>query len=120
MTQTPQEHFAGHPVALAAYARVRAVLDPLGPYDVRVTASQVAFRRRRGFAWLWLPGRYLAHPGADVVLTLALGRHDASPRFKEVVHPARGHWMHHVEVHDAADLDGEVAGWLAEAYERAG
>jgi hypothetical protein len=28
-------------------------------------------------------------------------------------------WMHHLEVRSEADLDGEVNGWLAEAYSQA-
>lgn len=86
----------------------------------RVTASQVALRRRRGFAWLWLPERYLRRPVAEVVLSIALGRHDPSPRFKEVVRPARAHWMDHLEVGGPAEIDDEVAAWLREAAARAG
>lgn len=112
--------FAGHPVAQAVFDRVRSVLADAGGCTVRVSRSQVAFRRRRGFAYLWLPGQYLARPAADVVLTVALGRHDGSPRWKQVVHPSRAHWIHHLEVHDPADIDEEVAGWLREAAGRAG
>jgi hypothetical protein len=36
-----------------------------------------------------------------------------------VVTPYPGRWMHHLEVHDATDLDPEVAGWLASAYDAA-
>jgi hypothetical protein len=116
----PEEHLAGHPLALAVLARVRAALDELGPYDVRVSKSQIAFRRRRGFAYLWLPGRYLRKPTAEVVLSLALGRHDPSPRFKQVVRASPAHWMHHLEVHGVDELDDEVVDWLREAAERAG
>jgi hypothetical protein len=55
-----------------------------------------------------------------VVLSLALGRHDSSPRWKQVAHPARDVWMHHLEVHAPDDLDGEVLAWLREAYDHAG
>lgn len=96
-----------------------SVLQGLGGCSIRVTRSQAAFRRRRGFAYLWLPGRYLRRPSAEVVLSVALRRRDPSPRWKEVAHPARAHWMHHL-VHDPADIDSEVAGWLREAAERAG
>jgi hypothetical protein len=51
---------------------------------------------------------------------VALGRHDPSPRFKEVAHPSWSHWIHHLEVRSAEDLDDEVAVWLREAAERAG
>jgi hypothetical protein len=114
----PEEFFAGHPVALAAFLRVRSVLERLGPLDIRTTKSQVAFRRSRGFAYLWLPGQYLTDPTADVVLSIALGRHDPSPRFKEVAHPSPKHWMHHLEIDDPEDVDDEVVGWLREAAER--
>jgi len=116
----PEEFFAGHPLALAVFAKVRSILEALGPVDIRTSKSQVAFRRKRGFAYLWLPGRYLDKPAADVVLTLALGRQHSSPRFKEVAHPSPNHWMHHLEVNDAADIDDEVASWLREAAERSG
>ena len=116
----PEAFFAGHPFALEVYRRVHSMLAPMGPFEVRVSKSQVAFRRRRGFASLWLPGRYLAAPRAEVVLSIALGRHDPSGRFKEVVHPARLHWMHHLEVRDLAEVDAEVEHWLKEAFDRAG
>jgi hypothetical protein len=114
------EFFAGSPLGRAVFDRVAGLLGADGGCAVTVSKSQVAFRRRRAFAWLWLPGRWLTRPAADVVLSVSLGRHDPSPRFKEVVHPARAHWMHHLEVTDLADVDDEVAGWLREAADRAG
>jgi hypothetical protein len=108
-----EEWFAEHPEALPVYLRVRELLEPVGPYDVRVTKSQVTFRRRRGFAYLWLPGMYVAND--VVVVSVALGRRIDSDRLKEVVQPRPGLWMHHLEVHDLDDLDDEVAGWLGEA-----
>jgi len=117
---TVEEFFAGHPVARAVFDRVREVADGLGGYDLRVGRSQVAFRRARGFAYVWIPGRYLRHPDADVVLSIPLGRHDDSPRFKEVAHPSPKVWMHHLEVRDVAEIDDEVRGWLAEAATGAG
>lgn len=116
----PEEVLAGEPVALAALARVREALEVGGPVEARASKSQVAFRRRRAFAWLWRPGRYLAGPVAPAVLSIALGRHEPSPRFKEVVHPSPRHWIHHLEIRDPGDLDAEVLAWLAEAAARAG
>jgi hypothetical protein len=117
---TPEEFLEGHPEAYAVYARVRELLDRAGPYEVRVSKSQVAFRRRRGFAYLWLPGQYLRQPAAEVVLSVVLGRRDDSPRWKEVVQPSPHHWMHHLEVTDLGALDGELEAWLREAAGRAG
>ena len=36
-----------------------------------------------------------------------------------MVHPAAAQWMHHLEIHDAAEIDDEVAAWLREAADRA-
>lgn len=117
---TPEELLVSE-LGLAALARVRAVLADSFPDVVeRTTRSQVAFRRRRGFAYLWRPGQYLRHPAADVVLSLAFPEEVPSERFKEVVHPAATTWMHHLEVHTVADLDDEVAGWLRRAAGAAG
>jgi hypothetical protein len=113
------EHFRGAPVALAAYRRVREVLTDVDGVEVRVSRSQVALRRRRGFAWLWLPGRYLAHPRSEVVLSVALARRDPSPRWAQVAHPAPRQWVHHLDVNGVDDVDGEVGGWLHEAAARA-
>ena len=115
----PEDLFAGYPVALAVLVRVLALADALGGCEVRTTTSQVALRRRRGFAYLWRPGQYLAAPGAEIVLTVVLDHRDDSPRWKEVVQPSPRHWTHHLEVHDVADIDDEVARWLREAADLA-
>lgn len=122
MTRPPGAEvlFADSPLGLSALDRVATILDGIGPVQVRTTRSQVAFRHRRGFAWLWLPGRWLRHPGAEVVLSIGLPRHDPSARWKQVVEPRPGRWMHHLELRDVEDLDAEVAGWLAEAWAAAG
>jgi hypothetical protein len=120
-SEVPVEEFlAGHSLAREVHERVSSLLDGIGPVTARATLSQLAYRRRRAFAWLWLPGTWLARPADDVVLTIALGRHDPSPRFKEVAHPSPRHWVHHLEVRALTDLDDDVAAWLREAYERAG
>jgi hypothetical protein len=79
--------------------------------------SEAAFRRGVGFAYLWPSGRWLRNPTGKVVLSIALPRRDLSPRFKEVAHPAKRVWMHHLEVHRVEDLDHEVQARLREAYD---
>ncbi|GMU40911.1 MAG: hypothetical protein AMXMBFR23_17770 [Chloroflexota bacterium] len=98
---------------------VRAAVMAVGPAEVRVTKSQVAFSHRRGFAWAWTPDRYLGAEVAPLVLSVSLDRLDVSRRWKEVVRVPGDHWMHHLELRDASEVDAEVAGWLAEAWEAA-
>ena len=118
--QTPEELFAAHPVPLAVVHRVRGVLTAWPDVEVRTSRSQVSYRRCRGFAYVWRPGQYLGRPAAPAVLSIALGRTDPSPRFKEVVHPSPMHWLHHLEITTADEVDAEVASWLVEAAGRAG
>jgi hypothetical protein len=111
---------ADFPVGLTAFHTVDAWLADRGECELRVARTQVSWARRRGFAFLWLPGAWLAHPGADVVLTIGLLRRDRSPRWKEVTESRPGLFVHHLELHDASDLDSEVEHWLEEAFESAG
>lgn len=107
--------FDGFPETLAICGAVREAVDELGAASVTVSKSQVAFRRRRGFAYIWRPGQYVANP-VPAVLSLALPRELASDRFKSVVHPAPRVWMHHLEL----ERPEQVVEWLAEAYVAAG
>jgi Domain of unknown function (DUF5655) len=115
----PMALLDGHPVATSVYERLRSCLVDFEPFEVRTSKSQIAFRRKRGFAYLWLPGQYLKNPDAEVVLSIVLGRHDPSGRFKEVAHPGTHHWMHHLELEGPDEIDEEVLEWLREAIERA-
>ena len=105
--------------AHSLFDAVRSLIEALGPVDLRVTKSQVAFSRRRAFAWAWMPDRYLRGETAPLVLSIALSRRDESPRWKEAVEPRPGRWMHHLELRSADELDDEVRAWLTEARDAA-
>ncbi len=113
------EYFAGYDEAHLIFDTLRATIEALGPTELRVSKSQVAFRRRTAFAWAWIPGKYLHGHTAPLVLTLALRRHDTSPRWKEIVEPAPGRSTHHLELFTPADIDDLVLTWLHEAWDLA-
>lgn len=115
---TLDEFFAGYEGAQPIFDALHAALETLGPVEVRVTRSQVAFRRRRPFAWAWVPARYLGR-GAPLVLTLSFDHPHRSPRWKEIVEPAPGRFTHHLELWAADEIDDEVRGWLREAWNAA-
>lgn len=112
--------FADQAASRALFEAVWDLLAGIGPAELRVSKSQIAFRRRMGFAWVWMPGRYLRGSTAPLVLTVGLRRRDASPRWKEIVEPAAGRFTHHLELWDTGDVDDEVRTWLCEAWEGAG
>jgi hypothetical protein len=98
---------------------VRSAIASIGPATMRVTTSQVAFRRRLAFAWTWMPGQYLRGKTAPLVLTIGLERRDESARWKEVVEPRPGRFTHHLELRSAEEVDDEVLDWLREAWDQA-
>jgi hypothetical protein len=116
---TPDEYFEGHTESRNLFESLRAAIESIGAVDIRVTKSQIAFYRRKPFAWAWIPGKYLHGRGAPLVLTLSFDRRDLSPRWKEIVEPAPGRFTHHLEVNSGADVDDQVRGWLREAWTKA-
>jgi len=117
---TLDEYFVGRDESRRIFDALHSAVDEVGSVELRVTKSQVAFRRRTGFAWAWIPQMYLAGRVAPLVLSVSLRRRDDSPRWKEVVEPYPGRFMHHLELRDPGEIDAEVRGWLAEAGESAG
>jgi hypothetical protein len=116
---TLDEFFEGFEESRPLFDAVRDAAEAAGPCTIRVTKSQVAFIRARAFAWAWVPGRYLGSGHAPLVLSLALCRRDSSTRWKQVVEPCPGRFMHHLEIRDVGDVDEEARSWVREAGEEA-
>ena len=116
--RSPEELFDGYPDGLAICRRIQKVLSDLGDVSVAVSKSQVAFRRRKAFAFVWRPAQYVSSD-VPAVLSLALPYEIGSDRFKEIAHPAPTVWMHHLELRDVSEVDDQVRGWLVNAYENA-
>jgi hypothetical protein len=111
--------FSGQEAARAIFNAVRRAVAEIGPYELRVSKSQVAFRLSRTFAIAWMPAQYLRRKAAPLVLTVSLSYRHPSLRWKEIVQPAPGRFTHHLELYDPAEVDEEVLGWLKEAWETA-
>ena len=116
---TLDDFFQGHAVSRSIFAAVYGAIEAIGPTELRISKSQVAFWRRQSVARVWLPGQYLHGKSAPLVLTLSFRQRDSSPRWKEIVEPAPGHFTHHLELYTIADIDDEVGNWLREAWNAA-
>ncbi len=114
------EFFDGHPDSRALFELVRQAIESIGPAEMGVSKSQISWRRRINFAFVWMPGMYLKRSTVPLVLTVDLRRRDPSPRWKEVVEPYPGRFTHHLELRSEAQIDEEVKGWLREAWDQAG
>ena len=117
---TIDEFFSGRPLSRSLFDALVDAMTGVGQAEVRVSKSQVAFWRKSAFAWAWVPDMYLSGHHAPLVLSLSLRRRDRSPRWKEVVGPTPGRFMHHLELHDESDVDPQVSAWLQEAWSLAG
>ena len=119
--ETAVDHyFEGECEGRRIFEAIASRVAEIGPAEVRVSKSEIAFRHDRGFAFVWRPAKYLKRADVPAVLSIALPRRRPAPRFKSIVHPSPRVWMHHVELRHATEVDAEVAAWLIEAYTAAG
>lgn len=109
---TLDEFFEGHEESRLIFDAVRSALDAIGPTELRIGKSEVAFWRRKSVARVWVPAHYLRGKVAPLALTISLRSRDTSPRWKEIVEPSPGHFTHHLELYCPADVDDEVRNWL--------
>lgn len=118
---TLEQFFEQFEVSRALFELLRdKVTQAVGDPTLRISKSQVAFCRRKAFAWAWIPERYLRRKCAPLVLSISLPSRSCSSRWKEIAEPTPGKYMHHLEIWTADDLDEEVKAWLREAWESAG
>jgi hypothetical protein len=113
---TLDEYFEGQEGARRLFDALCSSVDAIGVAELRVTKSQIAFRRRRAFAWAWIPGKYLRGETAPLVLTLGFRHRDLSLRWKQIVEASPGRFTHHLELWSVDDLDDQVREWLREAW----
>ena len=66
----------GYDESRALFDTLRDAVDVIGTAELQVTKSQIAFRRRKAFAWAWIPGKYLRGKTAPLVLTLSFRSRD--------------------------------------------
>jgi hypothetical protein len=116
---TLDEFFRDQVTSRQLYNALLETVNDIGLTEQRITKSQIAFRLKQPFAWVWIPGRYLRGRFAPIVLTISFPKRDPSPRWKEIVEPTPGRFMHHLEVYSVADLDQQVRNWLSAAMAEA-
>jgi len=112
--------FANNRSSRMIFDDLHAAIEHLGQTEIRITMSQISFRRKRAFAWVWIMGKYLSGKQAPLVLSISLARRDPSKRWKEVVEPAKGRFMHHMELYRSDEIDEEVYSLLHEDWSEAG
>ncbi len=116
MTADELLFFDPMPGALGLYDALRAHLLALPGVEVKVAKTQITFKARYGFAFVSLR-RMKGCPEVFLILTLGLDHRLDSPRAAVAVEPYPGRWTHHFILSDPGQLDGELLGWVREAYD---
>lgn len=112
------------------FARDAALLPLFGELAKDITAqypgselivqnSQLAFREKKAFCWVWLPirAKFKDRPEHYFILTFGLNRLLDSPRIVSPAEPYPNRWTHHVIISKRDDLDEELLGWIKQAYD---
>jgi len=115
-TLTLDEFFHGYEPSRHLFDVVQEAIESIGPCELRITKSQIAFHRRKTFAWAWIPAKYLRGKTAPLVLSLSLPARNPSSRWKEIVEPYPGRFIHHLELFSVEDINEELRAWLWEAW----
>ncbi len=112
--------FADHAAALPLYACLEEKIGEMFPEaGKRVQKTQITFFHRHVFACVSFARvlRKKDQPEGSLVLSLSLPAPLPSPRAAVQTEPYPGRWTCHVVLRGAEELDGELLGWLREAYE---
>ena len=120
MDQTTLFFFNQHPDALYLYEAFRErLLSALPETVIQPQKSQITLKNRRVFgAVSFLAARRAKErPDPYLTITLGLGRRLDSPRVDQVSEPYPGRWTHHFVLGSPDEVDGELMGWVREAYD---
>lgn len=117
---TIDDFFRGRDDSRRLFDAVARQVERLGDAAIRVSKSQIAFRRKKNFALVWIPGQYLTNrPTCPLVLTISIPMRNPSARWKEIIEVGPKRFTHHLELYRKNEVDDEVRQWLKEAWERA-
>ena len=111
--------FQNHPGALPLYeAFLQALLNRVGPVEIRVQKTQITFSKGYNFACVsLLPVRRAQDRPRDyITVTFGLDAQKQSPRIDAAVQAAPNRWTHHALIGSQAEIDQELLDWVAEAY----
>ena len=110
--------FGGKPLELTLYEVLYQRMETEFPdASVRVQKSQISFYGRHLFGAVSLPVRRKKNwPEHCIVVTIGLPYQLESPRVAVAVEPYPGRWTHHVLISKEEQVDGELLGWLREAW----
>lgn len=114
MTADTLLFFNDRPQALPIYAALdEALAARFGPQTPRVQKTQITYGNPKVFACVSLPRK---KGEAGVLVSLGLGRREASLRVAVAVEPYPGRWTNHIPVRTPEEVDAQLLNWVEEAF----
>ena len=109
---TVERHLVGKaPEVIALYQQFIELARACGPFTYAVSKTAITLKgTRRGFAGA-VPGQSALRGYLD------LPRRVTDTRITRSTPYTKRLFVHHFRVHTPGELDGQFAGWLAEAYQ---
>ena len=114
------QFFEAMPGALPLYEQLlELVRQAVGPFSIRVQKTQITWSNRYGFACVSFAKVRKAkdRPKTYLVLTFGLDHRVESPRIDVATEAYPRRWTHHVLISSPEEIDGELIGWVREAYD---
>lgn len=109
MTVNALDAINAREASTSIYAALLEVLDDLGPYQVETKKTSLHITRGRAFLGL--------HPRANGILVNIVSLAAlAGPRVRRTEQVSRNRFHNEVLLTSAEDVDGELSGWIAQAY----
>ncbi len=114
------QFFEVMPGALPLYEQLLELLrQTVGPFSIRVQKTQITWSNRYVFACISFakvrPAKL--RPQTYLVVTFGLDHRVESPRIDIATEPYPHRWTHHVLISAPEEIDGELIGWVREAYD---
>lgn len=109
--------FEGKPKELLIYEKLRkTIFQSHVDITIKVKKTQIAFQNRHVFALVSFQ-RVPRAPKESLLVTFGLHDKKVSPRIAVWTEAAHNRWTHHVAVQNESEIDGELLGWIEEAYQ---
>jgi hypothetical protein len=110
VTLSEEEFFGGREAQRGLFRELRAFIERLGPVTVNINKTRISFQARARFASV----NRVTRDG--LACHIWLKRRLDSPRFTRIDQFGVD-YVHNFKLTEVAELDDELAAWLAEAYE---
>lgn len=113
-----ESFFSKMPEVIPLYERIEEkILERFEDVSIEVKKTQITFKSKRGFVYVWLPIRKMKNrPEYYLVLSFGLEQRIESSRIAESVETYKNRWMHHLIIEKPEELNDELMRWIQEAY----